>query len=176
MSEVEKWKQALVLKQQSNQVMLFAFQGKMWAIITLSFAGFLSLGAFFYWKANSSLLLPGIALFMDTLFVYSAVYSLSAVRQLTINGFTKEIRYIDKTIRKKDDLCTPFDEIKEILIFQPMCMESHLKAKNYFVQLVLKNGRFFNLGDHAFGAFNLEKAELLADKIASIVKKEIRVE
>ncbi len=151
----------MVLKEESENRLLFSFRSFLWGGITAAGAILIGIFAFYIiFDHNTPLIVRGFVVLLAAAFAYSSVYSLTTRRLLEIDFIGRVVNLSEVTLFRNAQRTEPFDGYKQISISRDS------DSTNYSICLESKDGSTELLGWNEFGALSLSSAMELADKIA----------
>lgn len=151
----------MVLSEETPESVTFRFKGTRWAVATF-IPGVVLLGLVtrLYLSAHSPSRLLVIVGMFGALLVYSSLYSLTADQWLVASGSRKTLKFHKKNLYGLVEWERPPQD------FQGITVGRHLRSSNWQITLVCRDGLELYLGEHALGAFTLERALNLARKVS----------
>ncbi len=151
----------MVLSEETPEDVTFRFKGNRWAAATfIPGVALLWLVRHLHLLGRSQPWMLAVVGLFGLLLVYSSVYSATADQWLTASGRRKTIRF------HKKNLYGLVEWEKVPGEFQSLRVGRHLRSSNWQIALVDRDGFELYLGENAFGAFTLERALHLADKVS----------
>ncbi len=152
----------MVLSEETPDSITFRFKGDRWAVATLipGVILLLVIGVFYSQGHSPNWLLFIVGIF-GLLLVYSSIYSATADQWLTVDGKRKTIRFYKK------NLYGLVDWERSAPDFQYIKVGRSIRSTNWRTTLVCRDGDELYIGENTFGAFNLESALILANKVSS---------
>ena len=152
----------MVLSEETPESVTFRFKGDRWAVATLIPGVVLvAVVSKLYISGHSPNWLLLIVGMFGLLLIYSSIYSATADQWLTVDGNRKTIRFYKKNLfglveweRSSQD-------------FQGILVGRSLRSSNWHIALICMDGLRLYIGENAFGAFKLERAIDIANKVSS---------
>lgn len=152
----------MILKDSSNNRLLFKFQSLQWGVGTAVVAIVLSVMTYHAFNRDDiPLFMRLFVLFLSMAFTYSSFYSFTTRRTLEINFTEKVVTLLDINLFRKKTRREPFNQYERITVYRPTA-----RAMNYYVRLESTDGVTENLGWNVFGARSLGSAMDLVNMIA----------
>jgi len=163
----------LVLDAEDAHHFTFVFRGKRWSLYTLVIAIAVLVGTLAVSHQSHirhrDLLVPG-GYVAVCLFLWSSFYSYFARRVLEIDGYGKVIKYYASSVFGKKEWIKGFAEFEDVRIWRP--------ERESFLVIILRmiNRQEIPLGTSEAGIFGLDKAQKIAQSIATMMNIPLVVE
>ncbi|WP_257309942.1 hypothetical protein [Geothrix fuzhouensis] len=151
----------MVLAEESPEEVTFRFRGRRWAVATLiPGVALLWLVRYLYLLGRSQTWMLVVVGVFGLMLVYSSVYSATADQWLTVSGLRKTVRFHKKNLYGRVAWEKAPGEFRNIRVGR------YTRPSNWHIALVGRDGFELYLGEHAFGAFTLERAIQVAAKVS----------
>jgi uncharacterized membrane protein YfcA len=152
----------MVLSEETPDSVTFRFKGRRWALATLIPGAILvAIAGNLYLSSQASRLLLAILGIFGLLLIYSSIYSATSNQWLAADGKRRSIAFFKKNLYGLVHWERTAGEFQEIKVWR------HLRASNWQITLVCKDGYDLHLGENAFGSFTRDGALAIAGKVSS---------